>query len=239
VPDFLSELDQADLDLAGIRIGVPESHFFEHLEPDIGRRAELAIAALTRAGASIEAVDLPHAKHAATVFFVLVVAEQAALQHDQLRDGSRPPLGEDVQAWAEFGNLILAKDYIRAQQVRGLIVADWARAFERVDAILTPATAAKAKQPLADPVQIAVTYPDGFSEDVLQAYGRFLMPVSLAGLPGLVVPAGLGDDGLPVGVQVVSPAFGESLAFRIGAVLERQLETAPARPPAVAGVGAS
>ncbi len=238
VPDFAAELDRAPGDLDGVRVGIPESHFFDHLEPDIAARLDLTIDLLEDLGAEVRAVDIPRARHASTIFFVIVVAEQAALQHDQLRDPERPRLGDDVQAWAEFGNLVLAKDYVRAQQMRELVITDWARAFESVDAILTPATAAVAKPPLEDPVRIEVGYPDGYVEDVLQAYGRFLMPVSLAGLPGLVVPCGRDAKGLPIGAQVVAPAFRESTAFRVGEALERALDLPPVRPPAVSAVAA-
>lgn len=230
VDDFAAGLDAASGGLDGLRVGVPRSHFFEHVEVDVERNVMSALDVLESLGATLHPVDLPHARHGSNVFFVLVVAEAAALQHDHLRNGSGHLLGDDVRSWAEFGNLVLAKDYIRAQQMRALIVADWERAFEEVDAIVTPATAATAKRPVDHPVHIDVTYPDGFSEDVLFAYGRFLMPVSVAGLPGLVVPCGAGDGGLPVGLQVVAPAFGEATALRIGAAFEREAGMASRRP---------
>ena len=105
-----------------------------------------AVSTLERMGAVLCSVDVPHAEHAVPAFFVLDIAEEAALQHDHLRQGGAL-LGEDVQRWAEIGSLILAKDYIRAQQMRSLIVEDWGRAFADVDVIVTPATAAVAKRP--------------------------------------------------------------------------------------------
>jgi aspartyl-tRNA(Asn)/glutamyl-tRNA(Gln) amidotransferase subunit A len=236
VPDFAATLDNAAQGLEGVRVGVPRTHFFDHVEPDIERGLEGALDLMAELGATLHEVDIPHARHASHVFFVLVVAEAAALQHEHLRDGRAHLLGEDVRGWAQFGNLILAKDYIRAQQMRTLIAADWAHAFDEVDVVVTPATAAVAKRPDQHPVQIDVMYPDGFREDVLFAYGRFLMPVSVAGLPGLVVPCGLSAEGLPIGLQIVARAFDESAALRVGAALEREMGTSNRRPSAVTGL---
>ena len=132
--------------------------------------------------------------------------------------------------------MILAVDYIRANQMRALILRDWEAAFEEVDLIVTPATAATAKAPVDHPIFIEVDYPDGYREDIVFAYGRFLIPVSMAGLPGLVVPCGADHDGLPIGMQIVAPAFDEATAFRAGAAFER---TRPpyAPPPALAATG--
>lgn len=237
VADFGSRAMRASADgraaVAGLRVGIPTNYFFEHLEPAIELRVRAAASILEDMGATLCPVELPRAEHAVPAFFVLDIAEEAALQHDHLRQG-KPCLGEDVQRWAEIGSLILAKDYIRAQQMRSLIVEDWGRAFEQVDIIVTPATAATAKKPVDHPIFIDVEYPDGHVEDVVFAYGRFLIPVSLAGLPALVLPCGQDDDGMPVGLQIVAPAFDEEMAFRVGAALEPSVALAPMRPSAVA-----
>ncbi len=214
--------------VAGLRVGVPTHYFFDHLEPGVESSVRGAITALEEMGAEIRPVELPHAEYAVPAFFVLDIAEEAALQHDHLRAGRA--FGEDVQRWAEIGSLILAKDYIRAQQMRSLIIADWGNALRDADVILTPATAATAKQPVDHPIFIDVEYPDGHTEDVVFAYGRFLIPVSLAGLPGLVLPCGLDEAKLPVGVQIVGPAFDEATVFRVGAALEARLAFEPWRP---------
>jgi aspartyl-tRNA(Asn)/glutamyl-tRNA(Gln) amidotransferase subunit A len=236
VPDFASHAARASADgptaVAGLRVGVPTNYFFEHLEPGVEALVRAATCMLEEMGAVLCPVELPHAKHAVPAFFVLDIAEEAALQHDHLRR-AEPLLGEDVQRWAEIGSLILAKDYIRAQQMRSLIVEDWGRAFEQVDVIVTPATAAVAKKPTHHPIFIDVEYPDGYVEDVVFAYGRFLIPVSLAGLPALVLPCGLDEAGLPVGLQIVAPAFDEGTAFRAGAALEGSIGLASLRPAAL------
>lgn len=236
VPDFARHAEEgrndAEAAMAGVRVGVPTTYFFDHLEPGVESNVRSAISTLEELGATVSPVELPHAHFAVPAFFVLDIAEEAALQHDNLRD--RRQLGEDVQRWAEIGSLILAKDYIRAQQMRWLIIEDWGAVFQDVDVIVTPATAATAKRPVDHPVFIDVEYPDGHSEDVVFAYGRFLIPVSLAGIPGLVLPCGLDEEGLPVGLQIVAPAFDEATAFRVGASLEAALAFSSWRPPAAA-----
>lgn len=235
VPDFAALSAGGEISLAGMRVGVPENFFFDHLEADVARSMDEALETLRGLGASLHPVTLPHAEHALPAFFVLDVAEEAALQYDHLR---RKPggLGEDVQGWAEAGSMILAVDYIRANQMRALILRDWEAAFDQVDLIVTPATAATAKAPVDHPIFIEVDYPDGYREDIVFAYGRFLIPVSMAGLPGLVVPCGADRDGLPIGMQIVAPAFDEVAALRAGAAFER---TRPpyAPPPTLAAAG--
>lgn len=229
VADFAGALERSPSDLKGVRIGIPDDYFFEHLETDVERSLDIAMETMRDLGATLHPVALPHARHALPAFFVLDVAEEAALQYDHLR---RDPdkLGEDVRQWAELGSMILATDYIRANQMRALITRDWEAAFESVDVILTPATAATAKPPTDHPTFIEVDYPDGYREDIVFAYGRFLIPVSMAGLPGLVVPCGEDRAGLPIGMQVVAPAFDEAAAFHVGAAFERTRP--PFAPPA-------
>jgi aspartyl-tRNA(Asn)/glutamyl-tRNA(Gln) amidotransferase subunit A len=237
VPDFSAHALRGgmhgDAAVAGLRVGVPISYFFEHLERDVEAQVRAATKTLEDMGAVLCPIELAHAKHAVPAFFVMDIAEEAALQHDHLRAGGAS-LGEDVQRWAEIGNLILAKDYIRSQQMRSLIIDDWGRAFAEVDVIVTPATAATAKQPAGHPIFIDVEYPDGYVEDVDFAYGRFLIPVSLAGLAALVLPCGQDEAGLPVGLQIVAPAFDEGTAFLVGAALESRIGFAAKRPSAVA-----
>ena len=235
VPDFGALLAGAEERIDGLRVGVPENYFFDHLESDVARAMDESLETLRGLGASLHPVRLPHAEHALPAFFILDVAEEAALQYDHLRH--KPGgLGEDVQGFAEAGSMILAVDYIRANQMRALILRDWEAAFEDVDVIVTPATAATAKAPGDHPLFIEIDYPDGYKEDIVFAYGRFLIPVSMAGLPGLVVPCGADGDGLPIGMQIVAPAFDEATALRVGAAFEAT-RPAFAPPPTVASAG--
>jgi aspartyl-tRNA(Asn)/glutamyl-tRNA(Gln) amidotransferase subunit A len=218
----------------GLRLGVPKDYFFDYMEAGIEQRVQEAIAHLESLGIELVEIEMPHMHLAAGAFFAIVVAETAAL-HDDWLWARADEMGVDVRVWAELGHMVLAKDYVRAQQVRHLVIEDWKRAFEQVDAIVTPATIATAKEPINDPVYIDVTYPNGHTEDVLYAYGRSFMPVSVAGLPGLAVPCGLSpDDDKPVAIQIVAPPYGEETAFAIGHAYEQSAQPLTGPPTAVA-----
>lgn len=220
----------------GLRVGVPSSFFFDYLEAGVEQRVREGIEHMATMGMEIVEIDLPHAHLAGGAFFAIVVAETAAL-HDDWLWARAAEMGGDVRVWAELGNFVLAKDYVRAQQVRHLVIEDWKRAFEQVDAVVTPSTTATSKQPIDHPVYIDVTYPNGHTEDVLYAYGRCLMPVSVAGLPGLVVPCGLSpEDDLPVGLQIVTAPYDEATALAIGHAYETSARPITTRPPAMSVV---
>jgi aspartyl-tRNA(Asn)/glutamyl-tRNA(Gln) amidotransferase subunit A len=116
--------------------------------------------------------------------------------------------------------------YLKAQRVRALVARDFAAAFERVDCLLTP-TAPSAAFAIGEK-----------SEDPVAMYLNdvFTVPANLAGLPALSVPAGLSDDGLPLGLQVIGRAFDEETVLRVGAAIERAADFKH-RPSLVAGEG--
>lgn len=218
----------------GLRVGIPKDYFFDYLEAGVEQRVREAIEHLESLGMEVVEVEMPHAHLAGGAFFAIVVAETAAL-HDDWLWARAEELGIDVRFWAELGNFILAKDYVRGQQIRHLVIEDWKRVFEQVDAVVTPSTTATAKQPVNHPIYIDVTYPNGHTEDVLWAYGRAFMPVSVAGLPGLVVPCGLSpEDDMPVAFQIVTGPYDEQTALAIGHAYESSAKPLQQRPMAVA-----
>jgi aspartyl-tRNA(Asn)/glutamyl-tRNA(Gln) amidotransferase subunit A len=230
VPSYAGAIGR---DVAGLRVGVPKNFFFDKLEAGVEKSIREAIAHLESLGMELVEVELPHIHMAADAFFAIVVAETAALHNDWLYHRA-DDMGGDVRVWAELGNFLLAKDYVRGQQVRHLIIEDWKKVFEQVDVVVTPSTTATAKVPKDHPVYIEVEYPDGEKEDVLFAYGRCLMTVSVAGLPAVVVPSGLSyEDNLPVGLQIVAPPFDEATAFAVAHAYETSATPITTRPPAV------
>ena len=213
VPDFAALMGQG---IEGLRIGVPTDHFFDHIETDV---ADAVRAALTTMqddmGAVLVEVPMPHAGYAGGAF-LSVIAESATL-FDEYTFHRAEEFGIDVRNFAELGELLLAKDYLRSQQVRNLVRRDFERAFAGVDLLITPTTAATAKPPVDHPIFIDITYPDGHSEDALWAYCRYTVPVSMSGCPALIVPCGFDGAGMPISMQVVGPAFDEATTFRLGA----------------------
>lgn len=235
VPGYANAIGR---DVAGLKVGVPKNFFFESLEAGVEKSVREGIAHLESLGMELVEVEMPHVHMASGAFFAIVVAETAALHDDWLYHRA-DDLGADVRVWAELGHMVLAKDYVRAQQIRHLVIQDWKKVFEEVDVVATPSTTATAKVPKDHPIYIDVEYPDGVKEDVLFAYGRYLMTVSVAGLPGLVVPTGLSeDDNMPVAMQIVAPPFDEATALAVGHAYETSANPLTALPPAVAGAAA-
>ena len=230
VPGYASAIGR---DVSGLRVGVPKNFFFDQLEAGVEKSVRDAIEHLESLGMEIVEVELPHVHLAGGAFFAIVVAETAALHDDWLYHRA-DDMGADVRVWAELGHMVLGKDYVRGQQVRHLVIEDWKKVFEQVDVVATPSTTATAKVPKDHPIYIEVEYPNGVKEDVLYAYGRCLMPVSVAGLPGLVVPTGLShEDDLPVAMQIVAPPFDEATAFAVGHAYETSANPLTGLPPAV------
>ncbi len=141
-------------------------------------------------------------------------AEGASLT--ELYENSRAEgFGAEVKRRIMIGTYVLSAGYydayyLKAQQVRALIARDFALAFEKCDAILTPTAPSSAfamGEKMDDPIAM-------YLNDV------FTVPASLAGLPGISVPAGLGDDGLPLGLQILGKPFDESGVFRVAQAIE-------------------
>ena len=188
---------------------------------------------LRRAGAEPVEISLPHTKYALPAYYVIAPAEASSnlARYDGVRYGLRVPgksledmyeqtrgdgFGAEVRRRVLIGTYVLSAGYydayyLRAQRIRSLILRDFTQAFEGVDAVLTPATPSTAfaiGEKSDDPIAM-------YLNDI------FTVPVNLAGLPGISVPAGLGDDGLPLGLQVIGRAFDEETVLKVARAIER------------------
>ena len=221
VPDYSAELHKG---VAGLRIGVPREHFFDQVEPAVERLVRHAIQQLVDLGAHLEEVSLPHAKHAQPAGNVIMSSEAAAWHHDWLRE--RPgDYGADVLLRIRGGLLVRATEYLHSQQVRTLLQQDFAAAFELVDVVLGPT------MPLVAPRIGHTLEPGGtFNLPPRGIANRLTVPCNLTGMPALSVPCGF-VDGLPVGLQIMGPAFGESAVLRVGAAYESATDWHRQRPP--------
>jgi len=185
-------------------------------------------------GAEIVDISLPHTKYALPVYYIVAPAEASSnlARYDGVRYGRRAEHSADVTELYErsraegfgpevrrrvlIGTYVLSAGYydayyVRAQKVRTLIARDFAQAFERCDAVLTPATPGPAftlGEKTADPVSM-------YLNDV------FTVTANLAGLPAISVPAGLSGEELPLGLQVIGKAFDEETVLRVGRAIER------------------
>ena len=160
--DFTAKLGR---DVKGMKLGVPKEYFFDHMEPTVKRLIEDGVGQLEKLGMEVREVKFPHVKYTGDLHRHR--RGRVSRQSRRMAEQRAAELGIDVRNFTELGNLLLAKDYIRSNQIRTLIRQDFLDAFHDVDVIVTPTVAATAKKPNDDPIFINVQYPDGFSEDVI------------------------------------------------------------------------
>ncbi len=229
VPDYEAAVDRG---VKGLTIGIPKEYRVPGMAPEIEALWQEGVAWLKAAGAKIVEVSLPHTKYALPSYYIVAPAEASSnlARYDGVRYGLREK-GADVTAMYEntraagfgaevkrrilIGTYVLSAGYydayyLKAQKVRTLIKQDFDRAFETVDAILTPTTPGPAfalGEKSGDPVEM-------YLNDI------FTVTVNMAGLPGMSVPAGLSSEGTPLGLQLIGRAFDEETLFRAGRVIE-------------------
>ncbi|HEY7590454.1 MAG TPA: Asp-tRNA(Asn)/Glu-tRNA(Gln) amidotransferase subunit GatA [Candidatus Limnocylindrales bacterium] len=231
VPDELLDLpadDEAAAALRGKRLGLPREYFVAGMEPGVEARVREAVAALERAGATVEEVSLPHTDYGLATYYIVAPAEASAnlARYDGVRygprhgDGDLPwsylatrgrGFGAEVKRRIMLGTYALSAGYydayyLKAQKVRTLIKKDFDTLFEQgFDALVAPTSPTVAfplGARLADPVSMYLS-------------DACTLPVNMAGLPGLSIPCGL-SEGLPVGLQLIGPAWSELELFRLG-----------------------
>jgi len=229
MPAISEHLDDG---VAGRRIGLVEEFLGDGIAPDVRRRVEAAAEALTAAGATVETVSVPAAAYGLDAYYLIAPAEASSnlARYDAVRFGLRveaattPEMyeatrsagfGDEVKRRIMLGTYALSAGYYdayygTAQKVRTLIRRDFDAAYERFDLLLSPTsptTAFAFGDKTADPLTM-------YLNDVCT------IPTNLAGHPAMSVPFGVGDDGLPIGVQVLAPMLGEVAMFSAAAVLE-------------------
>jgi aspartyl-tRNA(Asn)/glutamyl-tRNA(Gln) amidotransferase subunit A len=219
--------------LQGLRIGVPEDYFGAGLDPEVKTKVEAGIALLERLGCKRVPLRMPHTDYAIATYYILATAEASSnlARYDGVRFGLRVPgatlnemyrqtrergFGPEVKCRIMLGTYALSAGYydayyLRAQSVRTLIARDFADAFQKVDAIITPTaptTAFRLGEKTSDPLQM-------YLADIYTVTG------SLAGVPGMSVPCGKSKAGLPVGMQVFGPQFKEGSVLQIAHAFEQ------------------
>ncbi|MBX9635354.1 MAG: Asp-tRNA(Asn)/Glu-tRNA(Gln) amidotransferase subunit GatA [Magnetospirillum sp.] len=229
VPDFAAALTG---DIRGLKVGIPKEYRPEGLSDEVNKVWEQGIEWLKAAGATPVEITLPHTKYALPTYYIVAPAEASSnlARYDGVRFGLRVEgktlddmyrktraagFGSEVRRRIMIGTYVLSAGYYdayytKAQKVRRLIAEDFKKAFETVDVILTP-TAPSAAFGMGDNTDDPVTM---WLNDV------FTIPTSLAGLPGLSLPAGLSADGLPLGLQLIGRPFDEETVFKVAGVME-------------------
>jgi aspartyl-tRNA(Asn)/glutamyl-tRNA(Gln) amidotransferase subunit A len=212
VPDFSENLDKG---VKGLRVGVPRNYFFDHINPEVESAVRTALQKLESLGAELVEVTIPMAEMMGSMHFGILLPEASAYHRSMLRD--TPHLyGEDVRTFLEAGELILATDYVRAQQMRNLLQQEFKKLYEKIDVMVAPSVPTTAV--MADTE--SQTWADGTVEPMVAAYTRYATPVNLTGLPALSVTCGFSSEGLPIGMQVIGRPLAESTVLQVGAAYQ-------------------
>jgi aspartyl-tRNA(Asn)/glutamyl-tRNA(Gln) amidotransferase subunit A len=239
-------------DLSGLRFGVPADLASDAIEPGVREVFDATLATIERLGGEIAEVSLPHAEHGISAYYVIAPAEASSnlARYDGVRYGMRAEssgdviemyeatraqgFGAEVKRRIMLGTYALSSGYYdayygQAQKVRTKIAGDFKSAFDQVDFVVTPTSpsvAFKLGEKTDDPLAM---YLNDF----------FTVPMSLAGIPAISIPAGLAQPGnggpeLPVGFQITAPAFAEQKLLDAAHALEQAIDF-KARPEGVAG----
>ena len=228
-PNFESSLTS---DIRGLRVGIPQEYRLDGLSGEINQLWQRGSDWLTQAGAIPVEISLPHTKYALPTYYIVAPAEASSnlARYDGVRYGLREPgqsvndmyentrgagFGEEVRRRIMIGTHVLSAGYydayyVKAMKLRTLILKDFQQAFKSVDIILTPtapSAAFAASEKMDNPIQM-------YMNDV------FTVPASLAGLPAMSIPAGLSNEGLPLGLHLIAKPFDEETLFRFGGVME-------------------
>ncbi len=231
VPDYVSELAG---DLQGARIGVSRELLGAGLDEEIRLSVERAIEVYRELGAEIVDIELPHAKYAIAVYYIIATAEASSnlARFDGVRYGFRVEeaanlremyrrtrdegFGAEVKRRIMLGTYVLSSGYYdayyrKAQQVRALIKQDFSRAFEKCDVIATPTSPTPAfliGEKADDPLAM-------YLNDI------YTVMANLAGIPGLSIPCGLSGESLPIGLQLLGPYWSEATLLRLAHAYEQ------------------
>ncbi|MBL1147823.1 MAG: Asp-tRNA(Asn)/Glu-tRNA(Gln) amidotransferase subunit GatA [Pseudomonadota bacterium] len=231
VPDYAAAMTG---DIRGLKIGIPKEYRVDGMNSEVEEIWQKGIEWAKDAGAEIVEVSLPHTKYALPTYYIIAPAECSSnlARYDGVRYGLRVDegktlddmyeltraagFGDEVKRRIMIGTYVLSAGYYdayynKARKIRKKIWNDFDQAYKQCDALLTP-TAPSAAFGIGENMDDPVTM---YLNDV------FTVPASLAGMPGMSIPAGLDKDGLPLGLQIIGRPFDEETVFRTAGVLEK------------------
>jgi aspartyl-tRNA(Asn)/glutamyl-tRNA(Gln) amidotransferase subunit A len=228
VPDYTASLNAG---IAGLRIGVCRNHFFGANEAEVEARVEQAIGDLAALGAQVIDFEVPNLKYGLGAIFAIELASSSAYHDRGLQRGATAAMADDVRTLVEIGRMVSASDYVKAEQLRALLIDDFKAVFERVDVVVTPTSPVTAWQRGQ-----ASVVTGGMEESPLAASWRLTYPFNLTGLPALSLPCGFDSRGLPVGLQIAGKPFDEATVLRVAQAYEDVHRWHAVRPPITKGV---
>ena len=243
VPDFAAALTG---DIRGLRVGIPRAFVAEGVDDGVRRAFDAALETLKSAGAALVDIELPHAKYAIPVYYLVATAEASSnlARYDGVRYGYRSTrevegslkmmysrtrdegFGAEVKRRIMLGTYVLSAGYydafyLKALQVRTLLRNDYEHAFDRVDVVAMPTSP-------TPPFRLGEK-----TDDPLQMYlaDVFTVSANLAGLPAISVPCGFAGARLPVGLQLTGRMFDEAMLLRVADAFERLTDWHQQAPP--------
>jgi aspartyl-tRNA(Asn)/glutamyl-tRNA(Gln) amidotransferase subunit A len=211
VPDYTRGLSNQ---LKGVHIGVPDTYYFDRLDPEVRTAVLEAIQVLKGLGAAVKKISIPLLPEASIAAFIILLAEGAATLEKWHRTRAKD-LGDDVRSRLNLGAAVMAAQYLKAQAVRRRVRENFSRVFQKVDAIVTP--------------QLPITAPKinqgnilwgRKTEAVPSALTRFTRTYNLVGIPSLSIPCGFSTAGLPIGLQIAGKPFDEATVLKAGHAYE-------------------
>jgi len=215
VPDYVQELET---NIAGLRVGVPTNHFFEHCDCEIAKAVNAAVEVLEGLGCTKVEFEFPSISEIMAAYTTIDLCEASAY-HEREIEQRAADFQPDVRLLLEQGLLIPASYYIQAQRVRAMLFAKVMSLFDHLDVIVTPSV------PIVSPqVSQTIVRIDDYEESVDSAAVRYLAPFNLTGLPALSIPCGFSSKGLPIGMQIAGRAYDESTILRLGHEYENATE---------------
>ncbi len=239
VPDFTAVIGK---DIKGMKIGIPKEYFIEGIDREVEAAVRSGIKQLESLGAVPVEISLPYTEYAVATYYILATSEASSnlARYDGVRYGMRVDgddlidmymrtreegFGAEVKRRIILGTYSLSSGYYdafykKAQQARTLIKQDFEKAFEEVDAIVTPTTptpAFKAGEKMEDPLQMYLT-------DI------FTISINLAGVPGITVPCGFTSENLPVGLQIIGNHFDEETILKAAYAYEQSTDWHKRKP---------
>ena len=239
-PDYTSNLKN---DLHGLKVGIPKEYFIDGIDAEVLKAVRDAIKLITELGAEMIEMSLPHTEYATAAYYIIAPSEASSnlARYDGVKYGYRSQcsddlldmykntksegFGEEVKRRIMIGTYALSAGYYdafynKARKVQTLIRQDFQNAFEKVDVILTPTAAEpafKIGEKISDPIKM-------YLSDI------FTNPTNLAGLPGISLPCGYTNDGLPVGLQFIGKAFDEQNVLNAAYAYESNTDWNKRRP---------
>ncbi|MGM0438464.1 MAG: Asp-tRNA(Asn)/Glu-tRNA(Gln) amidotransferase subunit GatA [Bacillota bacterium] len=233
VPDYTKFLDE---DVEGMKIGIPKEYFDLDIDEEVEKNIRESIEKLKKAGAVVEEVDLLSAEYSLAAYYIIAPAEASSnlARYDGVRYGQRSEKADDIETMFKntrnegFGDEVKRRIllgtyalssgyydafYLKAQKVRTLIKEDFERVFEDYDLLISPTTPTTAFELDSEQSPLEMYHQDIFT-----------VPVNIAGLPAISIPSGFDSNGLPIGLQMIGPHFGEGKILQAAYTLEKILD---------------